>query len=72
MADAPASSSTTTTIAIGCNVNFLTSPVGILKIVEVVLGLIAWACAAHIPRYNGSAEIGFTLFAFISCWLITL
>ncbi|XP_064641456.1 MARVEL domain-containing protein 1-like [Lineus longissimus] len=48
---------------------YIVHPVGILKMVELLLGLIAFACAAT-PIQGGA--VSFFLFASITAWLCTL
>ncbi|XP_078482241.1 MARVEL domain-containing protein 1 [Ciona intestinalis] len=63
---------TTHTTTVSMNVNYVTSPLGILRICEMVLGLICWAIVASIPWLNHSPPWQFVMFVAVTSWIMTV
>lgn len=61
--------SSTEVITIGCNIGFLKSVIGILMLIEVILGLVCWAL---IVAHGSWGAIGFASFCAVSTWLAIL
>ena len=57
--------------SLSCNVNYITSPAGVLKILEIVFGLIAWALFASSYDHSSGAH-QFVLFVTVTSWLTTM
>lgn len=62
----------TETTTIGVNVGFLSTPIGIIMIVEIILTLLAWTLLVSGGWYQFHPQLGFAAFAFVFSWLITL
>nr|XP_033799654.1 plasmolipin [Geotrypetes seraphini]XP_033799655.1 plasmolipin [Geotrypetes seraphini] len=54
-----------------CDVAFLKSVMGILMMVEIVLGLLVWALIAD-SHYHPYAAYHWVMFVAIFCWLMTI
>ncbi|XP_019620877.1 PREDICTED: plasmolipin-like [Branchiostoma belcheri] len=54
---------------IGLNINYVTSIPGILKVVELLFGLIVWACVASYTYAGGQHWV---MFVAVTSWLFTL
>ena len=52
------------------NPRYLMTPTGILRIIELVFGLICWALVAEISPY--SAPHQYVMFATVTPWILTL
>lgn len=68
---------TTTTVerhevSVGINVGYLKTPIGILMIIELLVGLLAWALLVSITWFHYRGELGFAAFGLIFSWLATL
>ncbi|XP_039273728.1 plasmolipin-like [Styela clava] len=79
MAESTTHTTTTTTtverrevVSVGVNIGFLKTPIGILMLVELFVGLLAWALLVSIPWFHREGELGFAAFGFIFSWLATL
>lgn len=59
-------------VSVGFNVGFLRTPIGILIILELILGLLAWSLLVSISGFHYLSELGFAAFGFIFSWLATL
>ncbi|KAM8947265.1 plasmolipin [Pelodytes ibericus] len=53
------------------DVSFLRSIPGILMLIEICFGLLAWALVAD-SHYHAHAAYGWVMFVFVFCWLVTL
>uniref|UniRef100_H2Z5Y0 MARVEL domain-containing protein n=1 Tax=Ciona savignyi TaxID=51511 RepID=H2Z5Y0_CIOSA len=63
---------TTHTTSVSVNVNYATSPLGILRICEIILGLICWAIIASLPGLNWSSPYQFVMFVAVTSWILTV
>lgn len=78
MAETVTHTTTTTTtverreVSVGINIGFLRTPIGILMLVELFVGLLAWTLLVSIPSFHNRGELGFAAFGFIFSWLATL
>ena len=64
--------STTTTTSIVCDVTYITSLPGILRILELVFGLLCWALIASTSASLYSSAFRFVMFVAVTSWLLTL
>ncbi|XP_030059595.1 plasmolipin isoform X2 [Microcaecilia unicolor] len=70
----PEASGTNRTFAMGtptCEMTFLKSFIGILMIVEIVLGLLVWALIAD-SHYHPYPAYHWVMFVAVFCWLMTI
>jgi len=80
MASAPesvtAAAAASSSSSVSLNINYLTSPGGILKIMEFVFGLICWAPIAAIIKpschVSQCSAYQFVMFVSITAWILTL
>ncbi|XP_077992999.1 MARVEL domain-containing protein 1-like [Glandiceps talaboti] len=56
-------------MSVPVNLKFMKSPAGILKVVEMVFGLIVWAC---VVGYLWKAANGWVFFVSFTLWLLTI
>lgn len=72
MADMTSTPAATTSVSF--NLNYVTSVPGILKIAEMVLGLICWAIIASAGTFflNNSPAHQFVMFVAVTSWILTV
>ena len=63
---------TSSTTVITCNTSYLLSVPGILKIAEVILGLLCWALIASVGGTAFSRPHQFVMFVAVTSWILTL
>ena len=63
-------SSATSTTEVNFNVRYLATPSGILRIVELLFGLLCWALTAEISPWSPPHQ--YVMFASVTPWIISL
>lgn len=77
MEETTTTTTTTTTerrsvVTVGFNVGFLKTPIGILFVLEIFLGLLAWTLLVSVIGFGAHGALGFAAFGFIFSWLATM
>jgi len=72
MEDRTTTTTTTTTETVTCNVGYIKSLPGILRLLELVLGLLCWALISSTYIAIISSAHRFVMFVTVTSWVLTL